>query len=83
MGQKQTSNRVELCKYFIIIIVVTIPENTGALIELKKDPTDMSETIQFKLIEKKTVSHDTFIFVYEIPNNLHLGINVCEHISIE
>lgn len=43
----------------------------------------MSETVQFKLIEKKTVSHDTFIFVYEIPNNLYLGINVCEHISIE
>jgi hypothetical protein len=68
---------------FFYSILVTIPENTGALKELKKDSNDMSETIEFKLIDKKTVSHDTFIFVYEIPKNMYLGINVCEHIAIE
>lgn len=63
--------------------LVTIPDNTGALKVLKKNPDDNSETIKFKLIEKKKVSHDTFIFVFEIPDDNYLGINICEHISIE
>ena len=50
---------------------------------MKKNKNDPQEVIQLKLIEKKQISHDTFIFSFEIPNNLELGINVCQHIALE
>ena len=61
----------------------TLPENTGALFELKKNPKDMQEVVKLKLIKKVQISHNTFIFSFEIPNNLTLGINVGQHIAIE
>jgi hypothetical protein len=43
----------------------------------------MNETLEFKYIEKKQISPDTYIYVYEIPNNLNLGLNVGQHIAVE
>jgi hypothetical protein len=43
----------------------------------------MNEVLEFKYIEKKEITHDTFIYVYEIPQNLTLGINLGQHIAIE
>ena len=60
-----------------------LAENKGALFELKKDPNSTDETLEFKFIEKSQVSHDTFIYTYEIPNNMTLGLNLGQHIAIE
>jgi len=43
----------------------------------------MSEELQFKYLSKKQISHNTYIFTYEIPNNLPLGLDVGKHIAIE
>ena len=43
----------------------------------------MNETIDFKYIKKTQISHDTFIYTYEIPNNLTLGLNLGQHLAIE
>jgi hypothetical protein len=56
---------------FIYITIVKIPENSGALQKLKKNAGDMNEVLEFKYIEKKEITHDTFIYVYEIPQNLN------------
>ena len=66
-----------------LITKVKIPENSGALQKLKKNPGDMNEVLEFKYIEKKEITHDTYIYVYEIPQNLTLGINLGQHIAIE
>jgi hypothetical protein len=60
-----------------------LPEKNGALFELKKNPIDINEQLEFKYIEKKQISHDTFIYVYEIPQGLTLGLNLGQHIAIE
>jgi hypothetical protein len=65
------------------ITKVKIPENSGALQKLKKNPGDMNEVLEFKYIENKEITHDTYIYVYEIPQNLTLGINLGQHIAIE
>lgn len=62
----------------------TIPDKKGALFELKKNPTDLSEVVKMKYIEKKQISPNTFIFTYEFSNpELVLGINLGQHIAIE
>ena len=60
-----------------------LPEKKGALYELKKTIGDASEVVEFKYIEKKQVSPDTFLYTYEIPNVLQLGLNLGQHIAIE
>ena len=60
MGQKQVSEEKQ---------GFTIDENTGALFQLKKDSEDR---LSFRLIEKKQISPDTFIYAYEIPENYTL-----------
>ena len=60
-----------------------IEENISALIKLKKNPSDLSEVLEFKFIAKKQISPDTFIYSYELPNNLNLGLNLGQHIAIE
>jgi hypothetical protein len=63
--------------------IVTLKENTGALQTLKKNLDDLQEVLQFKYIEKRQISPDTFIYTYEIPDNLNLGLNLGQHIAIE
>lgn len=53
------------------------------MLKLKKNPEDASEVLEFKYISKKQISHDTFIYTYEIPNNYNLGLNLGQHIAIE
>ncbi len=61
-----------------------IPEETGVLFQLKKNPKDPQEIINFKLIKKVQVSHNTFVFTFEFPDkNLPLGIQIGQHIAIE
>jgi hypothetical protein len=43
----------------------------------------MNEAIEFKYIDKVQISHDTFIYSYEIPDNMTLGLNLGQHIAIE
>ena len=43
----------------------------------------MNEALELKYIEKKQITHDTFIYIYEIPNDLPLGLNLGQHIAIE
>lgn len=50
---------------------------------MKKNPEDASEILEFKFLAKKKISHDTFIFTYEIPNDYNLGLNLGQHIAIE
>jgi NAD(P)H-flavin reductase len=67
----------------IILTLDKLPENSGALYKLKKDPNDANETLEFKYTECKKISHDTYIYTYEIPDNLPLGLNLGQHIAIE
>lgn len=60
-----------------------MPSKKGALYEMKKNPDDMNEVIKFKFIEKKQISHDTFIYTYELPEGMNLGLNLGQHIAIE
>jgi hypothetical protein len=60
-----------------------LPTNTGAIYELKNNPEDLKEIVPFKLISKTQISHDTFIFTFELPENKYLGVNVGHHIIIE
>jgi hypothetical protein len=67
----------------LYIIIDCLPEKKGALFELKKDANSIDEALEFKYINKTQISHDTFIFTYEIENNLTLGLNLGHHIAIE
>lgn len=58
-------------------------EEKNALKLLKKDKTDLDEVLKFKYIEKRQITHDTFVYVYEIPDDLNLGLNLGQHIAIE
>jgi hypothetical protein len=60
-----------------------LSEKKGALYELKKKFDDASEVIEFKYIQKTQISPDTFIYTYEVPNGLPLGLNLGQHIAIE
>ena len=60
-----------------------INEKNSALVQLKKDPSNMNEVLEFKFINKKQISPDTFIYSYELPNDLNLGLNLGQHIAIE
>ena len=51
--------------------------------ELKNDKSDLQEVIEFKYIAKKQITHDTFIYTYEIPKDLTLGLNIGQHLAIE
>lgn len=59
-----------------------LPENKGALHELKQNFIN-NELISFKLMNKKKITHDTFIFTFELPKDMFLGLNLGNHISIE
>jgi hypothetical protein len=63
--------------------IVTFPQGRGALFELKKDANDLNEQIQLKYIQKKEITSDTFVFVYELPKKMHLGLELGKHIAIE
>ncbi len=67
----------------LIYILVKLPDKSGALFKLKKNPDDTFEALDLKYIEKKQITHDTFIYIYEIPDNLTLGLNLGQHIAIE
>lgn len=58
----------------------TIPnKSSSALYLMKKDNSD----IEFKLISKQKLNHDSFIFRFEIPiKNTPLGTDVSEHVTI-
>lgn len=58
-------------------------KKSGALYELKKDPNNPNEELEFRLIERKQVTHDSFIFTFELPDDLNLGLNLGQHIAIE
>lgn len=60
-----------------------LPDNTGALYELKKNPDDGDELIPFKLIKKTQITHDTYIFTFQLPENMYLGLHLGHHIAIE
>jgi hypothetical protein len=60
-----------------------LPSNTGALYELRKNPEDTKELVAFKLISKTQITHDTFIFTFQLPENKYLGINIGHHVIIE
>ena len=60
-----------------------MPEKTGALFQLKKNPKDLNEQISVKLIQKKDVSRDSLIYTFELPQDMNLGLDVCKHIAIE
>mmetsp|Transcript_358 Transcript_358/g.344 ORF Transcript_358/g.344 Transcript_358/m.344 type:complete len:298 (-) Transcript_358:78-971(-) len=64
--------------------IYSLPENKGALYELKTNPTDIQEMIKLKYIKKTKVSHNTFIFSYEFANkDIPLGLNIGQHIAID
>ena len=60
-----------------------LTENTGALHELKINPNNIKELIPFVLSSKQQITHDSFIFTFDIPNNLYLGLNIGNHIAIQ
>lgn len=66
-----------------LIMLVQVDLSKSALTVLKLNKNDPQETLKFKLVNKVQISHDTFVFTFEIPNNLELGINVCQHIALE
>lgn len=70
-------------RFFYIKLLDTIDENNSALLKLKKNPSDASEVLEFKYVEKKQISPDTFIYTYELPNDYNLGLNLGQHIAIE
>lgn len=60
-----------------------LPDKIGAFFQLKKDSSDIEETLSFKYIEVKQISHDTFIYRYEIPHKMNLGLQVGQHLAID
>ena len=60
-----------------------LPPCSGAIYSLRKNPEDVKELVPFKLISKTQVTHDTFIFTFELPSNNYLGINPGHHVIIE
>lgn len=67
----------------MIIYLVKIPDNSGALQKLKNDMQDEDEAISVKLIKKTKISPDTNIYTYELKDNLTLGINLGQHIAVQ
>ncbi len=84
-SDSSSNARKQLCNIIFLLnfISVFLPENTGALYQLKKDPNDKDETLEFKYIKKEQVTHDTFIFTFELPENMNLGLNLGQHVAIE
>jgi hypothetical protein len=60
-----------------------LKENEGALYQLKKNPENPKEILEFKLIGVKEITHDTKIFTFELPEDMCLGLNVGNHIAIQ
>lgn len=82
MGCCKSRNNINfLCIYYTYID--NIPQGKGALFELKRNPFDINEAIEVKYIQKKVITNDTFIFVYELPKKMHLGLELGKHIAIE
>lgn len=52
------------------------------MVQLRVNKEDEEEFITFKLVEKLVDTHDTFKFIFEIPNNLCLGLDIGMHIVI-
>lgn len=71
----------------VIIIIKILDEpnyEKSCLYALKKDPKNMQEVIKLKYTGKTKISHDTFIFHYNLPNKeMTLGLKIGEHIAIE
>ncbi len=74
-----SSNKQSLDRQNLFIL----PENTGALFQKRKNSEDKHELVSLKFLEKKQISHDTFIFVLELPEDQYLGINLGQHLAIE
>ncbi len=68
---------------YFLFNLVKLPDNSGALQKLKRNPSDMQEALELKYIERKEITHDTFVFIYEVPENLTLGLNLGQHVAIE
>lgn len=62
---------------------VLINPEENALTNLKTNPNNTNETLEFKLISKTQISPDSFIFTFELPENLKLGLFLGEHVAIE
>ncbi len=77
------SNAIIYIYNLYIIYIDVLPEKKGALFELKENSENLTETLDFKYIEKEQISPDTFIYSYEIPKELPLGLNLGHHIAIE
>jgi NAD(P)H-flavin reductase len=60
-----------------------IKEKTGALYELKKDKENHKEELPFRLIDKKQITHDSYIFIFELPKEMILGLPIGQHLAIE
>jgi hypothetical protein len=43
----------------------------------------MNEALEFKYVDRKQVSPDTFIFTYQLPEGMNLGLNLGQHIAVE
>jgi NAD(P)H-flavin reductase len=61
---------------------VTLPQNSGALYQLKKDPENAKELIPFKLMKITENTHDSKIYTFEIPDNMIFGLNIGHHIAL-
>ncbi len=64
-------------------ILDILKEKEGALYELKKNTDDKQEALDIKYLKKEQISSDTFIFTYELPQGMKLGLNLGQHIAIE
>jgi len=60
-----------------------LPSYSGAFYELRKNQEETKELVSFKLISKTQITHDTYIFTFQLPENKYLGINVGHHVVIE
>jgi len=58
-------------------------KNSGALQKLKKNPKNINEAIEVKLIKKTQISPDTYIYTYELKDDLTLGLNLGQHIAVQ
>ena len=50
---------------------------------MKRNPNNINEQITFKLIKRQEVSRDSTIYSFELPQEMHFGLDVCKHIAIE
>jgi len=64
--------------------IYALPEQSGALFELKRDKTNLEEQIELKYLSKKQISPDSYIFRYQIPNEkLTFGCNLGHYVFFD